>query len=818
MFVIRFGLLSIIIFLLTGCFSTRHLVEDEKLLVKNKLVVEGNLPSDAEPLESFIKQKPNRKIVGIFRFHLFLYNTVSEKRMNRQTARRKEKLERKNTKISDKNILRKAQGKKEKELKEYKLSWREKWRNIVGEPPVILDTNLTSTTASQFKNYLFKKGYFDATVNYKVSNRFLSKKKVKVTYHVLPNTPYTVTSYEENIADSLINQTVQQLKNSGVISNWNNQRLDIEHLDNERQIISDKLHQIGFYDFNKEFFTYQIDTNATAKTAKLRLLLNQPKRRDVLQDSVSVFPHRIYTINSIKIYVEGGTLKVPNPISTNVNGHEFFYYGDNKVLSELEILRAILFDINSVYNIDLVTQTRKRLSSIGLFEYVQIVFQKDNGTERFGVLNCEIRLKLLKKQTISAESRGTYTNGNYGIEGGLSYTNRNLFRGGEKLKLSVGGGLQTQQSFTSTETSGITNFSNEFLEETFNTFEIGPKLEFFLPRMLFFNKAFKRLDFTQTRISANVNWQRTPDYTRNLEEYTFGYDWSIGNHKFFLDALQISFVDIEITNPIFRDSILSRSDLFFVNSFIDHAIIGSRLRYKYLTTTFRGKLFFDTYLEGVGNVLHEIYDALDVQRNPQGNYNFLGIQFAQFVKLQTELRYHYNISKGNDLAFRFNSGLGIPFRNSNYALPFEKSFFIGGPNSLRAFKARTLGPGTYTTGQRTFDKIGDIILEGNAEYRFEFSNTLEGAFFVDAGNIWLYDQNSARVGGSFNPSTFISEVAIGSGFGLRFDLTYFLLRFDLAVPFKVPYLPIGERWIFQEQTVTGSHFIPQLTFGIGYPF
>jgi outer membrane protein assembly factor BamA len=812
---VRIASFIIIIFLFTGCFSTRHLTDGEQLLVKNKVVVEGNLPSDVGSFEPYLRQRPNRKILGVFRFHLFLYNVVSEKRMNRQIDRRKAKLERKNTAIDNKNILRRAKGKREKQHKEYKPAWREKWRTIVGERPTVLDTTLTQNSSKQIKNYLFKLGFFDAEVHYTTKTRLLSKKRVKAIYHVSPNDPYMVNSYEEIINDSLIHHTITELRANGNVSSFINHRLDIEFLDQQRVIISDKLQQLGFYDFNKEFITYQIDTNQTAKTAQLRLQLNHPKRREVLEDSVRKLPHRIYTIKSVNIVVEGGTNITETPISSNVNGFNFFFYGDKKVLAELDILRSVLFAINEPFNLNLVTQTRKRLSSMGLFEYVQIIFVKDEGTSRYGELACEIRLKLLKKQTVQAETKGTYTNGNYGIEGGLTYVNRNMFRGGEKLRLSVGGGLQTQQSFTSSGGGGITNV---VFEEAFNTFEIGPKLEFTLPRMLFFNKAFKRLDYTQTRISANVNWQRTPDYSRNLEEYTFGYDWAVKKHNFFFDPIQISFVDIEITNPVFKESILSRTDLFFANSFIDHVIIGSRLRYKYGTSTPRGKFFLDAHVEGVGNALHTIYNWIDADTNAQGNYNFLGIQFAQFMKFQTELRYHYHISKSNDLAFRFNGGLGVPFRNSNYALPFEKSFFIGGPNSLRAWRPRTIGPGAYGTEERTFDKIGDIILEANAEYRFELTSTLEGAFFIDAGNIWLYDKNSSRVGGSFNPKTFLSEVAFGSGAGLRFDFTYFLLRFDLAIPIKTPYLPKGERWIFEGTSAAGSHFVPQLSFGIGYPF
>lgn len=810
----------------TGCFSTRHLNDGEQLLVKNTIYVNGkkngSFSGQDEEFSTFIKQRPNRKIIGMFRFHLWLYNVVSEKKMNKQMERMRSKLKRKNDNIKEKNIRRIAKGKSEKSLKTYKPAWREKWRTIVGEAPVILDTLRTDATTKQIENYLFKKGYFDANADYSLKKKFLSKKKIKVNYHIESGNAYIISNFHQNMNDSIINSVVDELRNSGKIPNHLNQRIDIDQLDNERQIITNELNNLGFYEFNKEYISYQIDTSQVNKTAEVKQTLNFPKRRDVLEDSVKTFPHSIFKITKAKISIEPSVKSSETTIESQINGFEFNYIADKKVLSEYEILRNILFELNETYNQELVTQTRKRLSSMGLFEYVQVIFSKEdeNSHERYQNLHCEIKLKLLKKQTLSAESKGTYTNGNYGIEGELSYINRNLFKGGEKLKLSVAGGLQTQQSFTSQDTSKLTDFNQlNSLEEAFNTFEIGPQIEFTLPRLIFFNNAFKNVDYTQTRFKVRTNYQRTPDYIRNIDELTYGYDWSIGKNTFLADVAEISFVDIDITNEEFNQNIFSRSDLFLANSFIDHVIVGSRFRYKYFTTTKRGKFYLDSYVEGVGNLLKLGYELAKVDTNANGNHEFLGIQFAQFVKLQTELRYHYHLSKSNDLAFRLNGGLGIPFKNSNYALPFERSFFIGGPNSLRAWKARTIGPGTYTTQERTFDKIGDIILEGNAEYRFEMTNTLEGAFFIDAGNIWLYDPNSTRIGGSFNPTTFVSEIALGSGFGLRFDFTYFLLRFDFSVPMKTPYLPIGQRWIFEERTTEeDEHFTPQLSFGIGYPF
>ncbi|HLP10955.1 MAG TPA: BamA/TamA family outer membrane protein, partial [Flavobacteriales bacterium] len=217
-----------------------------------------------------------------------------------------------------------------------------------------------------------------------------------------------------------------------------------------------------------------------------------------------------------------------------------------------------------------------------------------------------------------------------------------------------------------------------------------------------------------------------------------------------------------------------------------------------------------------------------------GSYEILGIRFAQFVKTDIDFRYYVNFNKSSKLVYRTALGVGVPMANLKQALPFEKSFYVGGSNGLRAFRARSIGPGNFYDTTTTFDKTGDILMEGNIEYRFDLLKIVKGALFYDVGNVWLIKQQEGGREQGHITSNFYKQLAMGAGIGLRVDLDFFLFRFDFAYPLRQPGLPDGEKWFFQEKTITnqwlasyaennGTNFVPFkskliLNIGIGYPF
>lgn len=317
------------------------------------------------------------------------------------------------------------------------------------------------------------------------------------------------------------------------------------------------------------------------------------------------------------------------------------------------------------------------------------------------------------------------------------------------------------------------------------------------------------------------------------------YRWDetdLKKHK--VDPIVLSMIRIDKTRA-FQRRLKELDDQLLLNSYQDHLIFGSQYAYTYNSQEHPDQeniTFFRGDFEAAGNSLQAFHNWSGAERGADDRYRIADIGYAQFIKADVDLRFYHRINSKSSIALRWTGGIGVPYGNSE-ALPFQRSFFGGGSNGLRAWRIRTIGPGSYTdsTFSLSFDKIGDIKLEGNLEYRFDLIDPVKGAFFLDAGNIWLLEKNEKRPGGHFRSEEFLNEIAVGGGFGLRIDLNFFIVRLDLAIPLKDPELPVGERWIFQPKErinsarrrqarkVPGQDFSPyrprpNLNLGIGYPF
>ncbi|MEN8956779.1 MAG: BamA/TamA family outer membrane protein, partial [Flavobacteriales bacterium] len=304
-------------------------------------------------------------------------------------------------------------------------------------------------------------------------------------------------------------------------------------------------------------------------------------------------------------------------------------------------------------------------------------------------------------------------------------------------------------------------------------------------------------------------------------------------HQF--DPFTISAIEVE-KSQAFTDRIDLLNDKLLRASFQPHIIASTRYRFVYNDPNSRNKsrtsIYYDANIESSGSALNALYKLTDRERDPVTNsYEIFGIQFAQYLKTQHDFRVYTKINDKSNFVARAVAGIGVPMENTSAALPFEKSFFAGGTDKTRAWKARSLGPGSFRDSVLNFDKIGEILLEGNAEYRFDLLGFLDGAVFVDAGNIWLMNEDSLRPGSQFKFENFLSEIAIGAGLGIRLDLDFFLIRLDVAYPLKNPSLAKGERWFFQPKdeydaylntlsnsAAVPSLYSPQINVGIGFPF
>ncbi len=779
------GLLLVAIFI-ASCSPTKYVGKDQYLL--NRVVVKSdNKDVSAGELQKSIKQKANLRILGFWRFHLGLYN------------------------LSGRN-----------EKKGFN-----KWLRRIGEEPVIYETYQTKRSISQLKLYLRQRGYYNAEVSDTVIYR---KKKAKVIYKVVTKEPYRYRKIYDNISElphSYLshNQRENEIPDSSVIRQYvvqdslnsliiKNAKVDTDVLGKERVRILKLLKNKGYFNFSQEYVHFMMDSTHNNHQMDVFTGLNKPKNPDAL---------RKYKINSLKVITDF------NPKLAMVNDSVYasakdsiiynkvkFYYHKKLRIKPSVILASLMLKQGSLYSLRNVEQTYNRLQSLNQFKFINIKFEPETAVDSAGIgaLNCVIQLTPYTRQSYSVELEGTNSSGNIGFAGNLNYQNKNLFKGAEILDV---------QFSTSTETVQSKN------QAKFDAREHGISTTLRLPKFLlpFLNAdKFRRKYNPKTVMSASFNYQRRPDYTRTIAEASFGYSWRSSkyvSHQFKL--LELNFVDVKDINSEFLDDI---NNLYIQNSFIDHVISTSRYSLLYSNkgkNTQRNHNFMRFNIEVAGNTLHAFDKLTGAEKNisyigdqkkETKYYDFLGIRYAQYVKSDLEYRFYHYINRANTMVYRLFCGIGYPYGNMD-VLPFEKSYFSGGANGIRAWQVRSLGPGSYSDSSVVYpNNTGDIKLEANVEYRFKLFWTLEGALFIDAGNIWSISKNDNREGAEFRFNKFYNQIAVGTGFGTRVDLNFILFRVDLGLKVHDPALTGKDSWVLFDRPLRFKHFT--FNIGIGYPF
>ncbi len=804
-------------------------------------------------MEDIFKQTPNRTIFGVFKFHLFIYSLVDkeklEQRVKKKYARLIKKNERRRTKDVYKNQKRLLKGKEPKplrDLKTYKPKIGERIVNGIGEAPVLLDSSKIAVTTDQLETYLVKKGYFNAEVKDTI---IFHKKKPKATvyYIVKKKDPYRIRTIERDIADKKLKKYVgYALKEDSVIHVG--QIFDVDKLQKERGIIEKYLLNRGYYAFSKDYMYYEVDSltvpNKKDSTKQdhvvdLKMTLINVAT-PVAGDSTIMMDHQKHYISQVFIitdfrndrgetYLNYDTLRY---VTSEGNVYNMAYVDKFKIRAS-SIAERIFINPGFTYRAKEVEATYKQLSDLGIFRSVTIRFRPVPGDERSGkLMDCYIILNHSKRQSFTAETDGTNRGGNLGVAGSVSYTHRNLFKGAQKLGISLSGGLEVQQLITNQDSS-LVGGGNLNPLNTFNTLEFGPSINLSFPKAILIEKYFKRWDHTATSISAGLNFQQRPDFTRTIQDVNFKWDVAKGLHHLEIGLWGLSALKISNQSQEFLDRLTQLNDPILNISFQDHIISSFSLTYTRNTQDVRklkNVAYYSGAVELAGFMLRRLAEPLNLYFNPNTEaYELFGIRFAEYVRTTQDLRYYQRFNKGSEMVYRVAGGIGIPFENLNQSMPFERSFFAGGANGIRGWRPRLLGPGGYidSTLVERFDHVGDIHLEANLEYRFDLFDFIDGALFVDAGNIWLLKESKSRPNGNITPD-FYKEIAFAAGVGFRFDLDFFIVRLDLATKLKDPSLVEGERWLFQPKDNInalrsdlglddyrgGINF----NFGIGYPF
>ncbi|MFP4060819.1 MAG: BamA/TamA family outer membrane protein [Bacteroidales bacterium] len=750
-----------------SCSPVKYVPESDYLLHDVEVKLEKKVVGKSE-VKNYVRQKPNKKIFGFIRFHLGLYNL---------------------SKIEKDN-------------------WFNNWLREIGEKPVVYDEFLTRKSWEQIGLYMRNKGFYNAEVSDTVL--FHKDKRATVQFFIKPGKPYLINSIGYNLEDTglvkyIIPDTVNRLIKPG-------DKFDVDKLQEERVRIEQNLKSLGFYDFSKEFIYIEADTSIG--DYKVDLILGI--RENIVQDDVgntSLENHKRYKINKLYFIDDyDPALELDNngiPVGYKMELFDsipFYHYND------LTLKPAVLEQSNYIrpgkyYNINDADKTYRHISSLRVFKFVDVKFLPvglNDGDKEKNLLDCSINLSPLKLQSYAIEVEGTNSSGNIGVAGNLVYQHRNLFRGAEILDIRVRGAVET--------------FNETYRNDLKNTLEFGLEANLRLPKFLlpFKTEQFIKKYNPKTAITAAYNYQRRPDYTRTIANATFGYNWRQTNHiSHIVNPFELNAVKIFEIDQAFLDTIRGT---YLENSYKDHYVsitsysfvfnnqeIGSNKNFSFLRLN----------AETGGNSLLFLSQAANFERE-EGNYRLFGLRFAQYIRSDLDYRYYQTINETDKLVYRIFAGAGLPYGNSE-ALPFEKKYFGGGANSLRAWQVRTLGPGSWSGELGRYPNVtADIKIEGSMEYRFKLFWILEGAMFLDAGNIWAISENDERVGALFEVDKFYKDIAIGTGFGLRFDFNFFLFRIDAGMKLRDPSYLTGQRWLPGNRPLTGDDMA--VSVGIGYPF
>lgn len=815
------------ILIITACNHTKKLKEGQYLLQKNTIICDEST-IDAYELDGILKQKPNTRIFKKIPFHLIVYNWPDTVKMKEKTVKRHARIDRRNHR-------RELNG---KDPKPYKVSFKERvgtWlMTSVGEAPVILDSAKVKTSTRQLNYYMFNKGYFDNTVSDSIHIDY-ERKRAYVKYYISAKEAYVINNVTFAIDDKKLKKLIEKIQKESLVKIG--EVIDMDKLDAERERINSYLKDRGYYYFNKEFVYFKLDSALCRHSVDVNISIHNVTRPDPKNpDSLIQTPHVRYNVANVYVNTDfdpiiAGDEERVNVYDTVFTADSSFFMIYNPTKGKIkfkpdELVQSIYVSKGTTFRQKEVESTYKKLSALGIYKNISVNFQPNPLDPT--MLDCYINLVPSKRQSFLAEGTGTNKAGNLGIQVNTSYRNKNVFRGGESFKFSLHGGIEAQQPVTNQDDQLIDvgeGIVNDLVPvNTFNTLEFGPEVSLNIPKFLLpFNLVkFSKNSSPQTVFSTKYNYQRRPDFTRAITEANWSYQFVLPGkeekvnktfNSFFFTLLNVSGVNISNETEEFVDRLTSLNDQLLINSYRDHLIVGSQLSHTFNWSSpsrLNDAFYLKTGLDWGGNLLRAFMGMIGTPLNANGDYELLGIQYAQYVKTDMEARYYINFNEASKMVFRAYGGVGLPGKNFDQALPFEKSFFVGGSNGLRAWKARAVGPGSFNDTLNSLDKIGDIVIEGNIEYRFDLFGFIEGALFADVGNIWNIKENEARPGSGFS-SKFLSELAIGVGVGLRLDLDFFVIRFDFATPIKDPERTVGDRWTFDISRTN-------INVGIGYPF
>ena len=680
------------------------------------------------------------------------------------------------------------------------------WMNkAFGKEPVYYDPADANNSAKQMMRHLDNIGYFHSKVTHSVNLKKWRKRAI-VTYNVYPSQPYYVSKIDYVIEDSLANRYIMfdstkfQLKAGDIYNSY--------ALNEQRELITERMKNSGYFYFNRDNIYYEVDSNFMNHTMEItmRLKTNPLTFKKYYIRDIHIYPdYSVFRMNSQP--VDSATLTVEVGMRKRLNTWDFHYYEKPQVKPQT-FSRSIHVIEGLPYNLRSVTNTYKALANYRLFRNVNIEFDSvSTPSDSLNLLDCRITMQQNDVHSFTVQGEGTNSEGDLGIKGSFSYTNKNIFHGAETFQLSLKAGLEAQT---------ILGENAEEEKQVFNTKELGLNVSLLFPKFLspFAFTEFARDYQPTTSITLGSNAHIRYYYSRYISTATFSYDWKSNTRtSHYFAPINLNGVKIANVNSEFQQYLDAETSQRKKDQYISHLILGTRYSYTYNTQNIRKAgsfIYLRAELETSGNLI-SLFNNTKLLTSNENYHEFLGIRYAQYVRSSMDFRQHIDLNNQNWIVLRQFVGIGLPYGNSQ-DLPFERSFYGGGSNGLRGWLYRTVGPGGFVNDNDNIEKTGDLQLEFNAEYRFPIYNIFNGALFVDAGNVWTYHRNESMPNAEFNFNTFYKQLAFDAGFGIRMDVSFLILRFDFAYAMRNPYPTEGSYWRFGQ----GNNF--RLQAGIGYPF
>lgn len=752
---LKYILLASIAVWLTGCKYLRYVPEDKLLLKKTEVV--SDIKFEDVTLSDYLHQTPNSYFMGIGRMKLSSYSSSD-------TAKHD--------------------------------TWN-KWLRKIGEPPVIYDSLLRKYSEEELKKVLFNKGFLNASVT---SELRVKKRQATVIYRIQCNNPHIIRHYIVNIPDTEA-MNILNAESFKKASPKGMDFFDSDVLNGERDRIARRLRNSGYYNFRKELLFYAVDTALGTNEVDIELSL-QPQFAE--NDSALRVIFSKPKVRSITIYAlrddNLASLMGNNLDTIYYKGYTFIYEKGNKIYTPRAITNKIMFNIGDIYREYEIDRTYEHLNSMPSIKYTNISFKEEGEND----LHCNILVSPNKPHTISADAQVTYSDGDIGVTGGLSYSNNNIFHGSETLTIGANGGWE-----------GIGSIS-----KMQNSWKLGGVASLEFPSLLIpTSEKYRRRKVGKTEIALSANYQTRPEYDRTIFNVGFKYKWMAKRVLFNYSLVDISYIYLPVVSDEFRAKYLNPSSSIR-SSYEDNFIMSMSLILSYSNRRNQNSDMTYYTLRGgakiAGNLLYGISNMVKQEKNDGGQYEIFKIAYAQFAKFDFDYAHNIRCTDRTRMVFHAAIGVGVPYGNSTI-MPYEERYYTGGANSMRGWTARALGPGNFRNTSGSIDfmrQSGDIKLDFNIEARFHLFWKFESAIFVDAGNIWTIKDYAEQPTGVFRFDTFYKQIALDYGIGLRLNFDFFVVRLDMGIKLYDPGRMVNDRW--RTDLTWKDDFA--LHFAVGYPF